>query len=115
MPIILPNSDDDLLAQCEIQTFRASGKGGQHVNKTNSAVRLIYLPLKIAITCQEERSQLLNKMRCLEKLREKVEKLNYKRPKRISTRISRTQKEKNLDKKSKQGAKKRLRRPPTSD
>lgn len=112
--IKLPDSDDELLALCEVQTFRASGKGGQHINTTNSAVRIIYRPLNLAVTCQEERSQLLNKKRCLEKLRQRIAQLNYKRPKRISTRISRSQKERDLDNKSKQSDKKRLRRKPIS-
>lgn len=110
MKIFLPESDDDLLSLCEIETYRSSGKGGQNVNKTDSAVRLTYLPANIVITCQEERSQYLNKMRCIEKLREKVEKLNYRKPKRIPTKIPKHEKQKILDKKAKHGQKKMLRR-----
>lgn len=107
--IILPESDEKLLEECDVQTFRSSGSGGQHVNKTDSAVRLIYRPLNIAVTCQTERSQYLNKLRCLEKLREKVKKLNYRAPKRVPTKMSKAKKEENLNKKSKHGEKKRLR------
>ena len=39
-PISVPKSDEELLAQCKVETFRSSGKGGQHANKTESAVRL---------------------------------------------------------------------------
>lgn len=107
--IILPESDEKLLELCKVETFRAGGPGGQHVNKTDSAVRLTYLPKDIVVICQEERSQYFNKMRCLEKLREKVEKLNYRPPKRKPTRIPRQKKEEGLQKKQAHGEKKRLR------
>ena len=105
--IILPDSDDQLLALCDVQTFRASGSGGQHVNTTDSAVRLIYRPYNIVVTCQKERSQYLNKMHCLKKIREKVARLNYRPLKRIPTRIPKSKKEEALNKKSKHGEKKR--------
>lgn len=108
--IVLPADDEELLNLCEVQTYRSGGKGGQHVNKTDSAVRLTYLPHKITVTCQEERSQLLNKWRCVQKLREKVAKLNYRKPKRIPTKKSKTQKEKDLDKKFRTSKKKQLRK-----
>lgn len=107
--IRLPESDDELLALCEVQTFRSSGSGGQHVNKTDSAVRLIYKPANLVVTCRQERSQHLNKLLCVKMLREKVEKLNYRKPKRIPTRIPKGKKEKALDKKSKHGEKKKFR------
>src|SRR4051794_30851283 len=74
--IILPESDEDLLRECEVQTFRSSGPGGQHVNKTETAVRLKHLPSGIVVTSQQERSQHRNKTLCLERLRKKVEQLN---------------------------------------
>lgn len=110
--IILPSSDDDLYEECEMSTYRASGAGGQHVNVTNSAVRLKHIPTGIVVTSQQERSQYLNKRICLEKLRKTVEKLNYRKPKRISTKIPRSVKEKNLEKKSKASKIKRLRKSP---
>ncbi len=108
--IILPESDEDLLALCEIQTYRSSGSGGQHVNTTDSAVRLIYLPSNIVVTSQQERSQYLNKLCCIEKLREKVALLNYRKPYRVPTKIPRGKKEEALNKKTKHGKKKQLRR-----
>ena len=107
--INLPISDDALLAECRIYTFRSSGRGGQHVNVTDSAVRLVHLPTGLAVTCQKERSQLLNKKTCLLKLREKVKKLNWRPPKRIQTRVPKAAKEKRRQNKSRHSQKKQRR------
>lgn len=115
MKITLPKRNEDLLAECIVQTYRASGRGGQHINVTDSAVRLKHIPTGLVVTCQKERSQYLNKQACLKKLREKVRKLNYVKPKRIPTRLPRSVKEQNLAKKKRKSAKKRLRRPPTRE
>ena len=71
--IKLPESDEELLRECEVDTFRSSGPGGQHVNKTESAVRLRHLASGVVVTSQEERSQHRNKAICLQKLRQKIE------------------------------------------
>ena len=111
--IFLPLLDKDLLAECTVHAYRASGSGGQHINVTDSAVRLTHIPTGIVVTSQKERSQYLNKRICLAKLRKAVENLNYRKPKRIPTRIPRFVKAKNSAKKSKVSEKKRLRRPPS--
>ena len=55
-----------------MQVYRSSGAGGQHINKTSSAVRLIHKATGIVVACQTERSQLQNKENCLRMLRSKL-------------------------------------------
>lgn len=107
--IILPDLDEELLTQCKVTAFRASGSGGQHVNVTDSAVRLVHIPTGIVVTSQRGRSQFFNKKDCIQKLRKIVDKLNYCAPKRIATKLSKSVKNKNLDKKTRHSEKKKLR------
>jgi RF-1 domain len=62
-------TDDQLLAQCEVDTYRASGPGGQKRNKTSSAVRLRHPPSGLLVIAEESRSQHENKARALKRLR----------------------------------------------
>ena len=113
--IILPESDEDLLRECEVDTFRSSGPGGQHVNKTESAVRLTHKPSGVVVTSRQERSQHRNKEICLQRLRKKVEQLNYRPAKRIPTRVSRSAKNRTLEEKARRSQIKRLRSKPSRD
>jgi len=113
--IELPESDEDLLRECEVETFRSSGPGGQHVNKTESAVRLRHLPSGVVVSSQQQRSQHRNKALCLQKLREKIAKLNYRAPSRVPTRVPRSAKNRTLEEKARRSQIKRLRSKPSGD
>src|SRR5947199_2742806 len=63
-------NDAQLLAQCEVDTYRASGPGGQKRNKTSSAVRIRHLPSGLSVIAEESRSQHENRVRALRRLRE---------------------------------------------
>ena len=94
--IQIPDSDDALLLECKVETFRSGGKGGQHANKTESAVRLTHIKSGIQVMCQDERSQYLNKTKCIKELRLRIEKKNYIPPKRIRTKPTRGSVERRL-------------------
>ena len=113
--ILLPDTDEELLRECEVETFRSGGPGGQHVNKVETAVRLRHTPSGVVVTCRAERSQHRNKVDCLRKLREEVERLNYRPTKRVPTRRTRAAKERTLEGKSRRSLVKRLRSKPSND
>ena len=63
----------------EMQVYRSSGAGGQHINKTSSAVRLIHKPTGIVVSCQEERSQFQNREKCMMMLSSKLYQMEQER------------------------------------
>ena len=63
-------NDAQLLAQCEVDTYRASGPGGQKRNKTSSAVRIRHLPSELIVIAEESRSQHENRVKALKRLRQ---------------------------------------------
>jgi ribosome-associated protein len=102
--------DEALLGQCDEVFFVAGGPGGQHRNKTSTAVRLTHHPSGLVITATERRSQLQNRGVALERLRERLTKLAYVAPKRVATRPSRGQKRRRLADKKHHSDKKQGRR-----
>ena len=75
----------------EMQVYRSSGAGGQHVNKTSSAVRLIHKPTGIVVACQEERSQVQNRAKCMQMLASKLYEMERERVESAVTNERRAQ------------------------
>lgn len=116
----MPKSETDKLAEApltisalksevEITAFKSSGPGGQHKNKTESAIRIKHLPTGIIVIAAESRSQLQNRELAWQRLIEKLAKRRQKRKPRVPTRPSRAAKEKRLAQKTQLSLKKQAR------
>lgn len=109
----VPDSTGDaLLAECRVETFRAGGPGGQHQNKTESAVRLTHLPTGITVTARDSRSQHRNRQIALGRLRAALEERSRPEVPRIPTRTPAGEKKKRLKEKRRRAEIKRARKKP---
>jgi len=111
-PPPIPESDEALLAECRVETFRAGGPGGQHQNTTETGVRLVHLPTGVRAVARDERSQHRNRALALERLKEKLRALHEPETPRIPTRVPAREKRKRLEAKKRRRRKKQLRKPP---
>jgi protein subunit release factor B len=103
-------TDDALLAECEVSFFIGSGPGGQHRNKTASAVRLTHRPTQLTVTATERRSQAQNRGVALDRLRELLAKKAVVAAKRFATKPTRGSRQRRLRAKKHVSAKKQDRR-----
>ena len=104
-----PLDRETLEREVELQAFRASGAGGQHVNRTESALRLVHPPSGVVVIAQDSRSQHRNKEVAFERLAERLARLNHVPKKRVPTRPSAGSKKRRVQEKKLTAKTKRLR------
>ena len=100
IPLTLPPYSierESLEREIEIDTYRASGPGGQHVNKTNSAIRFTHPPSGVVVIAQDSPSQFRNREIAFERLIERLKKLNHVPKKRLATKPTRASKERRIE------------------
>jgi ribosome-associated protein len=100
-----------LAREVRIDTHRATGPGGQHVNRTESAVRLVHFPSGAVVIAADTRSQIRNREIAFERLIERLKRLNHRPRKRIPTRVPRAAKARRLASKLRRAERKRHRAP----
>ncbi len=100
---------ETLEREVELQAFRASGAGGQHVNRTESALRLVHPPSGVVVIAQDSRSQHRNHEIAFERLVERLRRLNHVPKKRVATRPSAGAKKRRIEEKKQRAGTKRLR------
>jgi ribosome-associated protein len=92
-----------------IDVFRASGPGGQHVNRTESALRLTHPPSGVVVIAQDSRSQYRNREIAFRRLAERLERLNFVPKKRVQTKPTKASRERRIQAKKQAGARKAAR------
>ncbi len=107
--------DEALLAECQTTFFVAGGPGGQHRNKTASAVRIVHSATGLTVTASERRSQARNRKVALERLREALKELTKTAPPRKPSRPTLGSKQRRMAEKKRQGEKKASRRRPPEE
>ncbi len=90
---VMPEIEDNVEIEInpvdlKVDTFRASGAGGQHINKTDSAVRMTHIPTGIIVQCQNQRSQIQNRERCMQLLRAKLFELERQKKADLQNQIA---------------------------
>ena len=92
---VMPEIDETVeinldMKDVQVDTYRASGAGGQHINKTDSAVRMTHTPTGIVVQCQSERSQIQNREQCLKLLRAKLFELGLEKQAELKEQLGGT-------------------------
>ena len=103
-------TDEQLLAECVVDVFIASGPGGQHRNKTESGVRLTHPPTELSVTATERRSQHQNRAEALERLKSGLRQLTFVPKQRRPTKPTKGSQRRRLEEKKRHGQKKANRR-----
>ena len=111
----IPDHLRRLLADCDVETYRASGPGGQHRNKTESAVRMTHRPTGIVRIATEHRSQLRNRELVLERMWRALEARKRKPKPRVATAPSKAAQKRRLAEKQQAAEKKRARQRPSAE
>jgi len=111
----LPAYLKKILDDCDVETFRGPGPGGQHRNKTESAVRMTHRPSGIVRVARDDRSQLRNRRIALERIWRALEVRKRKPRPRVPTGPTKTSQEQRLASKHRHAAAKRIRKRPGED